>query len=429
MIALLSTTGDVFSQYKELKVGDHIPANLTISHLYKGKPLIIDFWATWCVPCVYEMKMLDSLKTAHPNDFEVLMVTAQDTLTVQHFSKKGGGVDLEHTKLHFAIADTVLGKLFPHNTVPHNIWIDKNGLIKAITGIQEMKTKNILAFAKSGETSGMREKKDNLSFNGNLEFHLGDSTFSYRSIFTPYITGINGGSAAVFFNGKAQRFFQYNGSILHLYWNAYSDFNPHPRYNLIQLSTKDSLKFVYPEGKYRSLLNGSIYKDYTAWAEKNSFCYALTLPEKVGIDTFRTYMLQDLNRQFRHLDVAILPKNILCMVVSAKAGKVQGKASSGTAPLIKWLPGKKIAIKNANIADICDWLFRQFDENTLPDPFVIEINKYRETRFNAEIDLSEGFTASGGKMTPEIFFKAFAAFGFSFTKAIRKYPVLVIKDR
>jgi thiol-disulfide isomerase/thioredoxin len=34
---------------------------------WKGKPILVNFWATWCAPCVKEMPELDGLYTRHPN--------------------------------------------------------------------------------------------------------------------------------------------------------------------------------------------------------------------------------------------------------------------------------------------------------------------------------------------------------------------------
>lgn len=34
---------------------------------FKGQPLVVNFWATWCAPCVKEMPDLDELARKHPD--------------------------------------------------------------------------------------------------------------------------------------------------------------------------------------------------------------------------------------------------------------------------------------------------------------------------------------------------------------------------
>jgi len=41
----------------------------------KGKPLLINLWATWCGPCVEEMPTLDSLAAARAGKLQVLTVS------------------------------------------------------------------------------------------------------------------------------------------------------------------------------------------------------------------------------------------------------------------------------------------------------------------------------------------------------------------
>ncbi|WP_313625569.1 TlpA disulfide reductase family protein [Achromobacter sp.] len=34
---------------------------------WKGQPMVVNFWATWCAPCVKEMPALDALQKKYPN--------------------------------------------------------------------------------------------------------------------------------------------------------------------------------------------------------------------------------------------------------------------------------------------------------------------------------------------------------------------------
>jgi thiol-disulfide isomerase/thioredoxin len=41
----------------------------------KGKPVLINLWATWCGPCVLEMPMLDTLAARRPDKLRVITVS------------------------------------------------------------------------------------------------------------------------------------------------------------------------------------------------------------------------------------------------------------------------------------------------------------------------------------------------------------------
>lgn len=42
---------------------------------FEGKFLIIDFWESWCGPCLQVFPSLDQLRSEYPDQFEVLAVT------------------------------------------------------------------------------------------------------------------------------------------------------------------------------------------------------------------------------------------------------------------------------------------------------------------------------------------------------------------
>ncbi|NIJ35461.1 thiol-disulfide isomerase/thioredoxin [Sphingopyxis panaciterrae] len=44
---------------------------------FRGKPLLVNLWATWCAPCVAEMPTLDKFAAAHADTLAVIAV-AQD---------------------------------------------------------------------------------------------------------------------------------------------------------------------------------------------------------------------------------------------------------------------------------------------------------------------------------------------------------------
>lgn len=94
---------------------------------YKGQVTIINFWATWCPPCVEEIPSLNRLKSKMKGlPFELISINyAEDKKTILEFMKK--------VKVDFPVLldpDGNYAKKWNVITYPSTFVIDKNGNIK-----------------------------------------------------------------------------------------------------------------------------------------------------------------------------------------------------------------------------------------------------------------------------------------------------------
>jgi thiol-disulfide isomerase/thioredoxin len=93
----------------------------------KGKVILLDFWATWCGPCVAEMPKLDLLsKEFKEKDVVVLGIDAgEDEETVRSFIKKN---PYQLRVLLSSPEDRVLGNYAAYS-YPSTVVIDRNGIV------------------------------------------------------------------------------------------------------------------------------------------------------------------------------------------------------------------------------------------------------------------------------------------------------------
>ena len=127
-----------YGEYKELKEGDRAPwfkATLVDGSSFDikdnlGKVILVNFWATWCGPCVGEMPAFESLYSDYGSDSDVVIVAvdcAEGSRIVDKFVSENGYT--------FPIAYDTDGEIcnqYPTGGIPYTVIIGKDGYIKSI---------------------------------------------------------------------------------------------------------------------------------------------------------------------------------------------------------------------------------------------------------------------------------------------------------
>lgn len=133
----------IFCLFSGLAAADELPSSAplfaaTLNDLddkpvplerYKGKPLVVNFWARWCGPCRVEIPELIKFRAAHKGKVEVLGIGIEDNAEpAKEFAKaydmdypvfvaKDKGIPLMQ-----ALGNTKAG-------LPYTLFIDRNGQV------------------------------------------------------------------------------------------------------------------------------------------------------------------------------------------------------------------------------------------------------------------------------------------------------------
>lgn len=98
--------------------------------LLAGKTTLINFWATWCVPCREEMPMLMELHTEYAErGFQVVGIALDEALQVNKFINEIGiSYPILVGEMDVMVVTAAYGNVT--GVLPYSVLIDKDGVIR-----------------------------------------------------------------------------------------------------------------------------------------------------------------------------------------------------------------------------------------------------------------------------------------------------------
>ena len=115
----------------------------------KGKPTMINFWFTTCLPCIAEMPVLNKIKDKFKDSVNFIAISYEE-------SKKVSAFLLKHKFNFIQIADAEkFTNFLEMNSFPLNVFLDKYGKVVRVQGgisyVEDSKNKMVMGDGKAFE--------------------------------------------------------------------------------------------------------------------------------------------------------------------------------------------------------------------------------------------------------------------------------------
>ncbi|WP_166670758.1 TlpA disulfide reductase family protein [Olivibacter sp. XZL3] len=411
---------------KPIQIGDTVPETLWHMPLqmvkagqegsttvklnnYRGKLIILDFWATWCTVCLASFPKIDSLQQRFSNEVKILLVNASESADRVRarlpLKRRTMTVDMVYEK-------EVLRRSFPFRSIPHHIWIGSDGKVVAITSGNNTDTRSIRSYLNEQKIA-LPTKVDLQDFDPKTPLwlegngrHL-DKLTGYAYVMR-YIPGIpNSFQKEVDSLGRLRSIRTGNRSIADLYSILVGGLewynNPFNQANRIILETKKPAALQLPKDKAR----------WDDWKREHYYVYEMSVPENYqgdGADLMR----QDLERYFPYTG-KLEDRSVPCLVLSTNKRHNDSRTKAEKPRVLK--QGSSLALINQPLEVLIRILQKQLKALNLP------IMSEQTRSFNLNLTLNME-TTSLNQLNREL-----AAYGLVLKKQKRKIPMLVIRDK
>jgi len=130
---------------------------LTAEPNTQGKVVMVEFWATWCGPCLRSIPHLNKLHDRHREKMVIIGVSDEDAATVRAFMRK--------TRFNYTVAidqrRTIINAVKPRG-IPHTIIMSPDGIVRwqgNPLSLEERTVEQIINASNVGAGSGVKRWK------------------------------------------------------------------------------------------------------------------------------------------------------------------------------------------------------------------------------------------------------------------------------
>jgi thiol-disulfide isomerase/thioredoxin len=94
---------------------------------FRGRPVLVNFWAEWCVPCRSEMPAINLVARANPNLVVLAVDVGDGPVPIRQFLRE---VSIDFTPL--LDTDYLVAKRYKVDSLPTSFFIGPDGTIQAM---------------------------------------------------------------------------------------------------------------------------------------------------------------------------------------------------------------------------------------------------------------------------------------------------------
>ncbi|MGJ1519837.1 TlpA family protein disulfide reductase [Sphingobacterium siyangense] len=323
---------DGLSSLAALKPGDKIPdavwnQSLELNYFngkkktikfadLKGKLILLDFWATWCPSCIEGFPHLEDVLAINKDEIAVLLVNSTQTKDtqkrVQDLKKKYKTAYGFQTSLPYLFGDTIFQQLFPHNAVPHVVWINKDGILVANTYPNALSKENITAVLHTGNADFHQKKMRTNKEVAMITNEMLNNGFYAGSVFQTYQEGLDASSGNYSFDGKRTRY-----QLLNLRFSQ-----------LVTIAFQKELKGI-PWRHWQFATSSGVnpkHRLLTPNRYENSFCYEMVVLDSLPKSRAKQFFTEDFKKFFGiKLSVENKPTDVWRVSFNSAAEKIRSK--------------------------------------------------------------------------------------------------------